>query len=151
LLAVTTDINPTINPENMPIALSPGLANNGMTDDYRANLNPASVEYQLRVAASKHHLIAWSLYVSTLWCLKLCIAVFYTRLTYVFQITTCERFLTRFSDGLSHMKIRIQIAYIAIGVTYIVVMGTILGACQPFNHYWQINPNPGGIPPVTCH
>ena len=73
----------------MPIALAPGLANNGMTDDYRARLDPASVEYQLRVAGSKLHLIGWSLYVSNLWCLKLCIAVFYTRLTYVSALESC--------------------------------------------------------------
>lgn len=81
LIAATTDIDTTINPTNMPIALNPGVANNGMTDEYRANLSPATVEYQLRVVGSKLHLIAWSLYVSTLWCLKGCIAVYYTRLT----------------------------------------------------------------------
>lgn len=80
LIAATTNVNPAVNPNHMPLALNPALANNDMTDEYRANLDPASVEYQVRVAASKFHLIAWSLYVSTLWCLKLCIAVFYTRL-----------------------------------------------------------------------
>lgn len=55
------------------------------------------------------------------------------------------RQLTSCSDGLRHTRIRIQIAYVAIAVTYVVVMATILGACQPFNHYWQINPNPGGM------
>lgn len=128
LIAATTKVNPEVNPNHMPLAMHPAMANNDMTDEYRANLDPASVEYQVRVAASKLHLTAWSLYVSTLWCLKLCIAVFYTRLT----------------GGLSFMKIRIHIAYVAIGVSYIVVMATILGACRPFNHYWQINPNPGG-------
>lgn len=42
------------------------------------------------------------------------------------------------------MTIRIQIAYVAIGISYVAVMATILGACQPFDHYWQINPYPGG-------
>jgi hypothetical protein len=60
-----------------------------------------------------------------------------------------RRFLTDHSDGLSFMKIRIHIAYGTIGVTYIVVMATLLGACRPFNHYWQINPNPGGRYPMT--
>jgi hypothetical protein len=46
------------------------------------------------------------------------------------------------------MKIRLQIAYIAISVTYLVVIAITLGACQPFNHYWQINPDPGGRPPT---
>jgi hypothetical protein len=59
-----------------------------------------------------------------------------------------RRLLTSCSDGLSFIKIRIHIAYVAIGVTYVVVMATLLGACQPFNHYWQINPNPGGKSPM---
>lgn len=46
------------------------------------------------------------------------------------------------------MRIRIQIAYVAIGVTYVVVMATLLGACQPFHHFWQINPDPGGNIPL---
>lgn len=66
MVAAATDVDPKVNPNQMPIALSPGLTNNGMTDKYRANLDPASVEYQLRVTGSKLHLIAWSLYVSTL-------------------------------------------------------------------------------------
>ncbi len=41
------------------------------------------------------------------------------------------------------MKTRIRIAYVAIGVTYVVVMATLLGACRPFPRHWQINPNPG--------
>ena len=40
--------------------------------------------------------------------------------------------------------IHIRIAYVAIGVSYVAVMATILGACQPFHRHWQINPNPGG-------
>lgn len=83
LIAVTTTIDTRVNPNNIPVALDPALANNGMSAEYRAKLDPASVEYQLRIAGSKLHLSAWSLYVSSLWCLKLCIAVFYTRLTYV--------------------------------------------------------------------
>lgn len=60
-------------------------------------------------------------------------------------------FMTSYSDGLFYMRIRIQIAYIAIGMTYLVIIATIFGACRPFNHYWQINPNPGGRPPATRH
>ena len=81
LIAATTNINPAVNPNHMLLALPPELANNDMTDEHRANLDPASVEYKVRVAVSKLHVVAWSLYVSNLWCLKLCIAVFYTRLT----------------------------------------------------------------------
>ncbi|ERF76976.1 hypothetical protein EPUS_02689 [Endocarpon pusillum Z07020] len=136
---MNTHIDPTNNPTNFPLSLIPGLGNHDMADEYRANLDPASVEYQVRVAGSKLHITAWSLYVSTLWCLKLCFAVFYTRLT----------------AGLTHMRIRVYIAYAAISVTYVAVMATLLGSCQPFNHYWQIHPNPGNqctpaISTVNC-
>jgi hypothetical protein len=40
-------------------------------------------------------------------------------------------FLTKCRGGLSHMQIHIQIAYVAIGVTYVTVIATILGACSP--------------------
>lgn len=60
-------------------------------------------------------------------------------------------FIISCSGGLSYMKIRIQIAYMAISVTYLAVIATIVGACQPFNHYWQINPNPGGRLPAVYH
>lgn len=138
----------------MPIILAPGLSNDNMTDHYRASLDPASVEHQIRVAGSKLHLIGWSLYVSTLWCVKLCIAVFYTRLMYVSGPGVLRCLLTNYSDGLLHMMIHIRVAYVVIGVSYVAVMATILGACQPFHRHWQINPNPGGklghiIPHIT--
>ena len=56
----------------------------------------------------------------------------------------------RRSGGLPHLRIRVHIAYAAIGVTYVAVMGTLLGSCQPFNHYWQIHPNPGSITPASA-
>jgi hypothetical protein len=148
-VAATTNVDATFNPTNFPIALSAGVSNTAMSDEHRKSLPPNSVEYQLRIAGSKLHLTGWSLYVSTLWCLKLCIAIFYTRLTYAFASWTTEILLTKDSDGLSHMRIRIQIAYISIGVSYVVVMGVILGGCQPFHRYWQIYPNPGCESPVA--
>lgn len=30
-------------------------------------------------------------------------------------------------------------------VTFLVVILTIYSACRPFNHYWQINPDPGNL------
>jgi hypothetical protein len=83
LFAATANIDTTVNPTNMPIILLPGFSNGGMSDEYRANLDPATVEYQLRVIESKLSLTAWCVYVSTLWCLKTCIAIYYTRLTWV--------------------------------------------------------------------
>lgn len=58
-----------------------GLANNSMTDDQRKSLSPGSKEYSLRVGGSKLQLIGWSLYTLLLWLLKLCMCIFYTRLT----------------------------------------------------------------------
>ena len=58
-----------------------GLANNSMTDEQRMNLSIDSDEYRLRVGGSKLQLMGWSSYTALLWILKLCMCVFYTRLT----------------------------------------------------------------------
>lgn len=60
-----------------------GLANNGMTAEYRAALSPDSEEYSLRTGGSKLQIIGWNVYSLILWSLKLCMCVFYGRLTYV--------------------------------------------------------------------
>ncbi|ERF68289.1 hypothetical protein EPUS_02745 [Endocarpon pusillum Z07020] len=104
-----------------------GLANNGMTPEERASLDPSSQEYALRVGGSKTQVIGWSLYTFLLWNLKLCMCVFYSRLT----------------DGLAHMKIRIRIGYGLIGATYIATLLSILLGCRPLHKNWQINPDPG--------
>lgn len=52
-----------------------------MTDEQRRSLSPDLPEYGLRVDGSKLQLIGWSLYTLLLWLLKLCINIFYTRLT----------------------------------------------------------------------
>jgi hypothetical protein len=53
-----------------------------MTPEQRANLDHGSEEYNNRVWGSKIQVIGWSLYAAILWCLKLCIAAVYARLTY---------------------------------------------------------------------
>ena len=58
-----------------------GLANNSMTDEQRRTLSPRSPEYAMRVGGSKLQLMGWSLYTLLLWLLKLCLNIFYTRLT----------------------------------------------------------------------
>ena len=58
-----------------------GLANNGMTDEQRKTLDPASHEHSLRVGGSKTQLVGWSLYTLLLWTLKLCMCHFCSRLT----------------------------------------------------------------------
>ena len=61
-----------------------GLANSGMTDEQRKNLDPKSREYAMRVGGSKTQLVGWSMYTLLLWTLKLSMNIFYERLTYVF-------------------------------------------------------------------
>lgn len=55
------------------------------------------------------------------------------------------KILTSFRSGLSHLRIRVIIAYVLLGITYAVVFFTILLSCQPFHHFWQVNPDPGLI------
>ncbi|KAM0091095.1 hypothetical protein ACP6JD_005540 [Aspergillus fumigatus] len=108
-----------------------GLANNHMTDDQRAALSPDSEEFRLRVGGSKTQVLGWSLYTTLLWLLKACMAIFYSRLT----------------AGLINMHIRVRVAYGAIGVTYLIVILSILFGCHPMHKNWQIYPNPGR----RCH
>ncbi|KAA8893198.1 hypothetical protein FN846DRAFT_811723 [Sphaerosporella brunnea] len=103
-----------------------GMANNSMNEAFRRKLPPHGLEWTLRVEGSKVQLVGWNLYVLVLWNLKLCMAVFYSRLT----------------DGL-FINVRINIAYGAIGVTYVATVLSILFGCYPLHKNWQIYPNPG--------
>lgn len=130
-----------------------GLANSSMTDEQRASLSPDSDEYHWRVGGSKVQVIGWSLYVTTLWLLKVCMSVFYSRLTYVsihnislFSFTFIWHLHSR--DGLPFMRIRILISYVSIAVTYVVVLVVILAGCHPMHKNWQIYPNPGSVLPA---
>lgn len=40
-------------------------------------------------------------------------------------------------------NIRIIVGYVSLGVTYAIVILTLLLACHPFHGYWQIYPDPG--------
>ncbi|KAF7174023.1 hypothetical protein CNMCM5623_006329 [Aspergillus felis] len=104
-----------------------GLANNSMTDAQRAALSPDSEEFRLRIGGSKTQVLGWSLYTTLLWLLKACMAIFYSRLT----------------AGLINMHIRVRVAYVAIGVTYLTVILSILCGCYPMHKNWQIYPDPG--------
>ncbi|OCT52436.1 hypothetical protein CLCR_10220 [Cladophialophora carrionii] len=104
-----------------------GLANNGMTDEERRTLDPNSQEYQFRVNGSKTQLVGWSLYTLLLWVLKLCMIIFYQRLT----------------ETLDHMKMRVRIGYAVVISTYLATELSILFGCHPFHKNWQIYPNPG--------
>ncbi|KAF4487865.1 integral membrane PTH11, partial [Fusarium agapanthi] len=104
-----------------------GLTNSYMTDQERADIDMNGQEHYNRVWGSKIQVIGWSFYACILWCLKFCVTAFYGRLT----------------SGLTHLKTRVTIAYIILGVSYAVVALTILLSCQPFHHFWQVSPDPG--------
>lgn len=63
------------------VAYWQGLANNAMTDDERAALDPTSPEWTLRVNGSKTHVIGLLLYATLLWLLKGCWIIYYIRMT----------------------------------------------------------------------
>ncbi|KAI5927594.1 hypothetical protein F4810DRAFT_271739 [Camillea tinctor] len=111
------------------VAYWKGLANNAMTDEQRASLDPASEEYYLRVSGSKTHVVGLLLYTTLLWLLKACWLVYYARLT----------------NGVNNDKLRrkIQWGIIIMSVTYIACLLVAFLKCIPFDHQWQINPSPG--------
>lgn len=130
-----------------------GFTNSYSSDEERAMLIDVDrLEYDLRQAGSKAAIVAVCLYVFTLWALKLCLAVFYSRLTYVvlsllvsfaLNPSTTNGSLNR--ERLSNLTLRVRLAYVLLGVTYLAVQLTILLSCQPLSKFWQINPNPGSI------
>ncbi|KAJ5901895.1 hypothetical protein N7495_002423 [Penicillium taxi] len=112
-----------------------GLSNAGMTDEYRAALSPDSIEYSNRVNGSKLQLSGWACYMLTLWILKICMAVFYSRMT----------------EGIKVLEIRVKIAYAMLAITFFAGFCTLYLSCRPFYQFWQINPNPGSqcLPAVS--
>ncbi|KAI2776516.1 hypothetical protein F4815DRAFT_341119 [Daldinia loculata] len=104
-----------------------GLANNAMTDEQRAALDPQSDEWYLRVNGSKTHVAGLILYTTLLWLLKACWLVYYARLT----------------EGVNNIHRLIRSSIIIIGVTYTSCLLVAFLKCIPFHHQWQINPSPG--------
>ncbi|CAJ0554786.1 Ff.00g132990.m01.CDS01 [Fusarium sp. VM40] len=106
-----------------------GLTNSWMTDDERDALLPQSDEYRWRVGGSKIQVAGWTMYATVLWVIKSALCAFYFRLT----------------ASLAGYKTRIYIGFGMILSTYAIVLSCILLSCQPFNHFWQINPDPGNL------
>ncbi|KAF6831647.1 integral membrane protein pth11-like protein [Colletotrichum musicola] len=109
------------------VAYWQGLANNGMTEEQRAALDPASSEHSLRVNGSKTHVIGLLLYTTLLWLLKGCWIIYYSRLT----------------AGVHKMKRIIFWGMIIMPVTYVACLIVAFFKCIPFDRQWQIYPNPG--------
>ncbi|PVH99944.1 hypothetical protein DM02DRAFT_728888 [Periconia macrospinosa] len=107
--------------------LARGLANNGMTDEQRSALSQEDPEYGWRVTGSKIQVAGWTTAACLLWTLKMCVAIFLLRLT----------------NGLKNYHKQIYAAMALIAATFVMVILTIYLSCRPFNHYWQIYPNPG--------
>jgi len=104
-----------------------------MTPEQRASLDVNSREYYNRVWGSKIQVIGWSFYAAILWGLKICVTALYGRLT----------------TGISHLEFRVRLGYGILVATYLGVALTILCSCQPFNHFWQISPDPGRLCQAT--
>lgn len=48
-----------------------------------------------------------------------------------------------------NMQLRVRLAYVFIGVTYIAVICSILFGCHPMHKNWQIYPDPGSMAAVS--
>ncbi|RGP63033.1 hypothetical protein FSPOR_8833 [Fusarium sporotrichioides] len=108
-----------------------GLANNSITDERRASLQPDDPEYQIRVLGSKIQIALWATYSSLLWILKASMCTFYYRLT----------------KDLEGYRTRVMIGFGLIITSFVVVQMNLLLSCSPFNQWWQIFPDPG----TFCH
>ncbi|KAH8172302.1 hypothetical protein LIA77_09070 [Sarocladium implicatum] len=106
-----------------------GLANSGMTPEQRQALDPTSLEYHLRVEGSKTQLFGWLVYTVLLWTLKTSWLFFYKRL----------------GSGVDDMKLKINIGFVFVGITFLGTFFTILCGCWPIAKHWQINPDPGNF------
>ncbi|KAK1965736.1 hypothetical protein LY78DRAFT_609872 [Colletotrichum sublineola] len=106
-----------------------GLANSGMSDEARKNLDPNSEEFMLsRVNGSKTQVAGWITYSClVLWPAKAAMCTFYVRLT----------------QGMHNYRKRIICGFVIIGVTWLVVFFSIIFGCYPMEKNWQIYPDPG--------
>jgi hypothetical protein len=83
------------------------------------------------VLGSKIQLALWATYSSLLWVLKAAMCTFYYRLT----------------KDLEGYRTRVTIGFALIITSFVVVQMNLLLSCRPFNHWWQIYPDPG----TYCH
>ncbi|KAJ5012188.1 hypothetical protein K4K57_004626 [Colletotrichum sp. SAR 10_99] len=90
-----------------------GLANNGMTDEQRRNLDPNSEEYRISCLV--------------LWPAKAAMCTFFLRLT----------------EGLHNFQKRIYGGFALIVITWLTVFFSIIFSCFPTHKNWQIYPDPG--------
>ena len=46
---------------------------------------------------------------------------------------------------MTHLHIRVIVAYVLLSISYLAVVLTLCVSCQPMHHFWQIHPNPGRL------
>ncbi|KAI1179411.1 GPCR protein, PTH11-type [Nemania sp. FL0916] len=99
--------------------------------------NNATFSWPLTETEKRHKSIASGLvigsrvfYAATLWILKLAILEFFKRLTSTFWRRSHE--------------VTLNITRCILFATFTAVVIASLAECQPFNHYWQVLPDPGG-------
>src|SRR6478735_2876937 len=83
------------------------------------------------IIGSKIQIALWATYSSLLWILKAAMCTFYYRLT----------------KDLQGHRIRVIIGFGLIISSFVVVQMNLLLSCRPFDHWWQIFPDPGAF----CH
>ncbi|KAF1944973.1 hypothetical protein EJ02DRAFT_478907 [Clathrospora elynae] len=113
---------------HMIVAQWLGGANNSFTPEKRASLKPSDQEWKFAVLGSKAHIFGWFMYTGIIWTLKSCWTIYYSRMT----------------DGISTMDVRIKLAWVLNGTTYMAALCMILFNCWPLHRQWQIYPDPGG-------
>ncbi|KAH7406988.1 hypothetical protein DE146DRAFT_778586 [Phaeosphaeria sp. MPI-PUGE-AT-0046c] len=109
------------------VAVWLGMGNNNFTPEQRATLQPGSQTWRYAVLGSKGHILGWFMYTGLVWTLKSCWTVYYSRLT----------------NGVQKMDIRIKVAWVLNGTTYVAAICMILFKCWPLHRQWQIYPDPG--------
>ncbi|KAJ5544432.1 hypothetical protein N7513_006996 [Penicillium frequentans] len=75
--------------------------------------------------------------------------IFYAIFIWTAKLTVCE-FLKRVTGMVSRRSTAIFLRFVHffLASTLMAVVIATLAECQPFNHYWQVIPNPG--PPCRC-
>jgi hypothetical protein len=110
-----------------------------------AEADRSDTDVGFRVIGSKIQVAGWTTAACLLWTLKLCMTIFYLRLTVCFLIASLNKpwLIQDTKNGLKRYRTRIHIAIGLVVTTFIIVIMIIYLSCRPFHHYWQINPNPG--------
>lgn len=105
--------------------------NRAMTNEERRNLPPD--ERARKIKGSKFFLGGHMTYVSMIWTMKICMLLFFQRLT----------------RGLKSEKF-IKPGIVLVATTWLIEVLTVLCTCRPVSNNWAIYPDPGSeFPPST--